>query len=174
MKRRILPPFDRLAEHASTVAIAVSFTHSAGMFSGRPLEYALHDVVVAGAPAEIAVELVPDLRLRSARVALEDLAVRAMIMPGVQKPHCSPCFSSEALLDRMELAVLRQPSIVVTLAPSACTASIVHDFTAWPPMRTGARAALARVAADVGPGQTHRFPDVVHEQESRLHSWLQL
>ena len=32
-----------------------------------------------------------------------------MIMPGVQNPHCRPCSSQNAFLDRVQLAVLGQP-----------------------------------------------------------------
>ena len=57
-------------------------------------------------------------------------------MPGVQKPHCSPCFSQKASCSGWSLPFSARPSIVVTLAPSAWTASTVHDFTAWPSMST--------------------------------------
>ena len=38
----------------------------------------------------------------------------------------------EPLLQRVQLAVAGQPSMVVISAPSACTASRVHDLTARP------------------------------------------
>jgi hypothetical protein len=55
-----------------------------------------------------------------------------MIMPGVQKPHCSPCFSQNASWIGWSLPSLARPSIVSTCAPSHCTDSSVHDFTATP------------------------------------------
>ena len=61
-----------------------------------------------------------------------------------------------------------RPSIVVIAAPSAWTASRVHDLTASPSSEHGAGAALARVAADVGAGQAQRLAQVVDEQEARL------
>jgi hypothetical protein len=53
-------------------------------------------------------------------------------MPGVQKPHCSPCFSQKPSWIGCSLPSLAMPSMVVIWAPSAWTASIVQDFTAWP------------------------------------------
>ena len=55
-----------------------------------------------------------------------------MIMPGVQKPHWSPCFSQKAVWSGCRSSPVAMPSIVFTVDPSAWTASIVHDFTAWP------------------------------------------
>ena len=55
-----------------------------------------------------------------------------MIIPGVQKPHCSPCFSQKASWIGCSLPSVAMPSIVLICAPSHCTARSVHDFTAWP------------------------------------------
>src|SRR3989441_5370693 len=78
-----------------------------GHVFGRPLDR-LDDVVIAGAPAEVAFQLVADLLLGGARIALEELGGRqdharraeatlqAMLLP-------------ETLLDRMEIAVLGEP-----------------------------------------------------------------
>src|SRR5689334_13915745 len=53
-------------------------------------------------------------------------------MPGVQKPHCRPCFSVNPSCTGCSLPPCSRPSTVVTVQPSACTASTVHDFTGWP------------------------------------------
>jgi hypothetical protein len=55
-----------------------------------------------------------------------------MIIPGVQKPHCSACFSWNVSWRACSAPFEASPSIVVTVAPSAWTASTVHDFTAFP------------------------------------------
>ena len=55
-----------------------------------------------------------------------------MIMPGVQKPHCSPCFSQKPSWIGWSLPSLASPSIVMMCAPSACTANSVHAFTDRP------------------------------------------
>src|SRR5882672_6952802 len=59
-------------------------------------------------------------------------ALVVMSMPGVQKPHCSPCFSTKPSCTACSFPPCSRPSTVVTLQPSACTASTVHDFTGWP------------------------------------------
>ena len=60
------------------------------------------------------------------------------------------------------------PSIVVTSAPSACTASTVHDFTGSPVQMDGAGAAVGRVAADVRAGQPELVAQRVDQQQPRL------
>src|SRR5439155_21486701 len=53
-------------------------------------------------------------------------------MPGVQKPHCRPCFSVKPSCTGWSLPPCSSPSTVVILEPSAWTASTVHDFTGLP------------------------------------------
>ena len=91
-----------------------------------------------------------------------------MIMPGVQKPHWRPCFSQNACCRGWSAVAGRRPSIVVTLPPSAWTASIVQLFTALAVDVDGAGAALARVAADVGAGELEFLADQLDEQASGL------
>src|SRR4051794_40393797 len=55
-----------------------------------------------------------------------------MIMPGVQYPHWSPWCSQNASCSGCSAPSWPIPSIVLTSAPSACTASRVQDFTASP------------------------------------------
>src|SRR5207249_4912501 len=45
------------------------------------------------------------------------------IMPGVQKPHCSPWHARKASCNGLRPSAGVRPSIVVTAAPSHCTAS---------------------------------------------------
>src|SRR5439155_2529108 len=59
-----------------------------------------------------------------------------MIIPGVQNPHWSPCFSQKPSCIGWSLPSLASPSIVVTDRPSTCTANREHDFTASPSSRT--------------------------------------
>src|ERR1700704_3567979 len=59
-------------------------------------------------------------------------ALVVMSMPGVQKPHCSPCFSVKPSCTAWSLPPCSSPSTVVIFAPSACTASTVQDLTGWP------------------------------------------
>ena len=71
----------------------------------------------------------------------------------MQKPHCSPCLFQKASCSGCSVPSGASPSIVVTDAPSACTARQVHDFTATPSISTVHDAALAGVAADLRAGQ---------------------
>src|SRR5689334_8796074 len=59
-----------------------------------------------------------------------------MIIPGVQKPHCRPCFSQKPSWIGCRPPSGASPSIVVTSEPSACTANTVHALTASPLRRT--------------------------------------
>src|SRR4029078_13322335 len=60
-----------------------------------------------------------------------------MIMPGVQKPHCSPCIIRKPSCSAdSEPSALAMPSIVTMSEPLACTANMVHDFTDMPSIST--------------------------------------
>src|SRR5215207_8368015 len=60
-----------------------------------------------------------------------------MIMPGVQKPHCSPCISRKASWSTCSVpSALAMPSIVRMSVPFAWTANMVHDFTDLPSRST--------------------------------------
>jgi len=52
-----------------------------------------------------------------------------IIMPGVQKPHCSPWQAAKASCTGSSAARVASPSTVVTRRPSAMTASTVQDLT---------------------------------------------
>ena len=59
-------------------------------------------------------------------------SIEAMIIPGVQNPHCRPCISWKAFCIGCRVPFGAIPSIVVTSLPSAWTASTVQLFTASP------------------------------------------
>src|SRR5919197_5843156 len=59
-------------------------------------------------------------------------ALVAKIIPGVQKPHCSPCLAQNASCTGSSCPSGASPSIVVTDDPSACAARHVQDLTATP------------------------------------------
>ena len=67
----------------------------------------------------------------------ESRSTAVRIIPGVQNPHWSPWCSTNASLDRDGARRLAaRPSIVVTSAPSAWSASMVQLFTARPSRST--------------------------------------
>src|SRR5262245_39901176 len=82
---------------------------------GRVLDGA-DDVVIAGTPAEIALEGVTDLGLRRPRGALQELVGRHDHARRAE-PALQPVLLPEPLLDRMELAVLGQPLDGENLGP---------------------------------------------------------
>ncbi len=58
------------------------------------------------------------------------------IIPGVQKPHCSPWSSLNAAWMGCSSPLALSPSTVVIERPSAWTASIVHDLMGVPSSST--------------------------------------
>src|SRR5262245_3113766 len=60
------------------------------------------------------------------------ISTAAMIMPGVQKPHCRPWCSRKASCIGCSLPPWARPSMLRTLAPSQDAASVVHDLMARP------------------------------------------
>src|SRR3974390_2203109 len=59
------------------------------------------------------------------------------IMPGVQKPHCSPCIMRKPSCSAdSEPSALAMPSMVVISEPCACTANTVQLFTDMPSRST--------------------------------------
>src|SRR3954453_1638122 len=59
-------------------------------------------------------------------------ARQVIIIPGVQKPHWSPCLSLKPCWIGSSSVPLASPSTVRTWWPSAMTASTVQDLTGWP------------------------------------------
>ena len=93
---------------------------------------AAHDVVVARAAADVALDRVADLLVGGIRVARQQVGRghdHARACRTRTGGRASPRTRSAADAARRRR---RCPSIVVTLAPSAWTASIVQLFTAWP------------------------------------------
>ena len=57
---------------------------------------------------------------------------------------------------------------MVTAAPSACAASIVHDFTDSPSTSTVHAPQRRRVAPDLRAGEPALLAEVLHQQRARL------
>ena len=74
----------------------------------------LDDVHVARAPAEVAGDALADLGLGGLRVVRSSQAA-CMIMPGVQNPHCRPCWSQNACWSGCSPPTGARPSMVVML-----------------------------------------------------------
>src|SRR5215471_18013821 len=97
-----------LAPKSFMVAMVVSPWRSAlRHLLGRPLD-GLDDVVVAGAAAEIALELMPDLSLAGIRIPLDHLRGRHD-HAGRAEPALQAVLLPEPFLDRVQRAVSRHP-----------------------------------------------------------------
>ena len=139
-----------------------------GLPSAGRGEHGPDDVVVAGAPAQVAFERRRGPRSSvggGSRLSSETVAIT---MPGVQKPHCSPCSAWKARCTGCisPSSPSARPSTVGPRAPSACAASTVHDFDRLPVQQDRAGPAGAGVAADVGRGEAGHVAQEVHEQRA--------
>ena len=127
------------------------------------------DVLVAGAAAEVAGDALADLAARSASGCRCSRLTADMIMPGRAVAALQAVLLPEALLQRMQLAVLgASPSMVVTVGAVGLHGEDRARLRAAAVDEHRARAALARVAADVRAGQVELFAQEVHEQRARL------
>src|SRR5438309_3495085 len=129
----------------------------------------LDDVDVAGTPAEVAFEALADLVFRRVRVLLQQVG-RGHDETGRAVAALQAVLVPEGLLDRMELAILghaldrlQAPSFGLNREHRAALDCFAVD-------QDGARAALARVAADVRAGEPQVVPEIVHEKQA----WLDL
>ena len=91
-----------------------------------------------------------------------------MIIPGVQKPHWRPCWSQNACWSGWSVAPSAMPSIVLISAPSAWTASIVHDLALSPLTWTVHAPQLLVSQPMCVPGQPEDVAEEVDEEEPRL------
>ena len=91
-----------------------------------------------------------------------------MIIPGVQKPHCSPCSVPESFLHGIELAVGGQTFDGQNLAAVGLDGEHGAALDGFAVDMHGASAAQRRLAADVRAGQSGHFAQVVNQQQARL------
>src|SRR5215471_5521594 len=143
-------------------------------FPSRPLSHppgrlldAGDDVLIAGAAAQIALQAVPDLLFGGLGLALEQLA-GSQDHAGRAEAALKAVFLPEGFLHRMQLAVLSQ-----AFDGHDGGAVGLHgqdraglDRVAVHQHRAGA--ALARIAADVGSGQTQRLAQEMRQEKPRL------
>ena len=128
---RVLLALDRRADDPADLdGSRSSRPHPLGGLLHRP-----DDVVVAGAAADVALERVADLLLGRARV-LAQQAHRGEHEAGRAVAALEARGARERLLDGVQRAVRREPSIVVISRPSAWTPSTVQDLTDSPSSST--------------------------------------
>src|SRR5262249_2072406 len=117
--------------------------------------------------AQIALQLVADLLLRRLGIALEHLIGR-QDHPRRAETALQSVLFPEALLDRMQVAVFREPfdgRDLGAVGLDGKDGTRLHRLTVH---QNRASAALARVAADVRARESHGLPAVMDEQEARL------
>ena len=90
-------------------------------------------------------------------------------MPGVQKPHCSPCIIRKPSCSAdSEPSALATPSMVVISEPWACTANMVQLFTDMP-SRSTVQAPQWVVSQPIWvPVSEQVFADEMHQQRARF------
>src|SRR5262245_10754881 len=150
----------------SVIAISPPSSLRAGHLTGG-VEDRLHDVVVAGAPAEVALERLADLLVGWVRVLLQvadrrhDHARRAV-------PALEAVVAMDRLLDRVHLPVGRQPLDRRDLPAVDLHGEQVARLDGLTVHQDGARTARRGIASDVGPGEPEGLPEEVHEERARL------
>ena len=113
----------------------------------------VNDGLVAGAAADVALEVLEDLVLGRVRVLASSSAVDIIRKPGVQKPHCRAKLSTNASCSGCSPpAVGVRPSTVVTVVPSASAARIGAGADRPAVDQHRAYAAYLHLAADLGAG----------------------
>src|SRR6185436_1624703 len=88
---------------------------------------------------------------------------------GRAEPALQPVLLPEPHLDRVQLAVLGQPLDRHDVGAVRLHGKEGAALDGLAVYEDGAGAALARVAADVGPGQADRLTNVVHQEKAGLH-----
>ena len=84
--------------------------------------------------------------------------------PGVQNPHWKAKLSMNACCSGCRVSPSARPSMVMTSAPSACTASMRHERTRLAVHEHRARAAHAVLAPEVGAGELELLAEEVGER----------
>ena len=95
----------------------------------------IDDRLIASAAAEIARQCLADFRPRRIGPA-QAIRPRSTSMPGVQYPHCSALRATNSRCRSAMALRSVSPSMVSTMAPSACTASIRQLRTERPSIMT--------------------------------------
>src|SRR5262245_5341575 len=150
----------------SVTAISAPLCLRPGRLAGG-IEDRLHDVVIAGATAQVPLERVANLLLRRARVLLQ-VARRGHHHPGRAEPALQPVAATEGILDRVQFSVGGEPLDRGDLAPVGLRGEQRARFHRLAVAQDGARAARGGVAPDVGTGEAERLPEEVHEERPRF------
>src|SRR5882757_7690245 len=136
-------------------------------FVGGP-QHRLHDVLVAGAPAQVAGQRPADVFLARVGVLVQQ-GLGGHHHPGGAEPALQAVLLLEALLQRVQLTRGGQPFDGADLAPVHLDGQHGAGLDRPPVYQHGARAAVRGVAAHVRAGQPEPAADQVGQQQPRLH-----
>src|SRR5690242_8388694 len=150
----------------SLIAQLLLFDAALAHLLGRVL-HGLDDIDVARAAAQVPGDRLADFLLAGILVALEERA-RGHEHARRAESALQAVLLGEALLHRMELAALLQAFDRGDLAAVRLHGEHGARLHRLAVQVHRAGAAVAGVAADVGPGHAEVLADEVHEQESRL------
>jgi hypothetical protein len=149
------------------VAIAPTSTGlDAGHLACR-VEDRLHDVLVAGAAAEVALQREPDVCVRRARMLVE-VALRRHDHPRRAVAALQTVVAAERFLERMERVPVREALDRGDLATVGLRREERAGLHRLAVEEHRARAAGRGVATDVRAGQSEGLPEEVHEERARL------
>src|SRR4051794_15188700 len=138
-----------------------------GHLAGRLLDR-LHDVHVAGTPAQVAADPLADLRLGRCLV-LPEKPGGLHDHPRGAEPALQAMLIPERLLERVEAGAVGHPLDGLDLPPVRLDGQHRARLGALAVDMDGARAAVARIAAHVRPGQPEVVTQQMDEQEAGLH-----
>ena len=147
-----------------TALLSGSAALEAALHRARTGRHRLDDVVVARAPAEVALEPEADLLLGGVRVVAEDVD-RLHDHPRCAEAALEGVVLVERLLHRVQRAVLGDALDGRDLVPVGLDGQDVARLHAAPVEVDGARTAVARVAPDDGADLADDLSQVVDEQQ---------
>src|SRR5262249_19675703 len=125
------------------------------------------DVLVARAAADVPGERPADLLLRRVGVLLQQGGAREH-HPWRAEAALEAVLLVEALLNRVQLGTVREALDRLHLAAVDLDGEVRARLGRSPVDEHRARAAVARVAADMGAGEAELLPQQVDEQQPRL------
>src|SRR5829696_1415057 len=157
------PAQPRLVSVGSTTSARSSVV---SVISSRLLD-GFDDIDVPRAAADVALDRLADLPLARARVRVEQI-LGGHEHPRRAVPALQRMRLAERLLERMELVVLREPLDRVDRRAVGLDSQHHAALDRVAVVEDRARAAVARVAADVRSGQLQIVSDEVDEQPARL------
>ena len=135
---------------------------------GGGVHHRADDLVVAGAPAEVAGQPVADLGLGRVRDSSRAAPCRPRGSPGVQMPHCSAACSRNFCCSGWSVSPLAMPSIVSIRRPPTSQPSTRHEQTSRPSSMTLQAPQSPEAQPSLLPVRLQRVAEHVEQRLLRL------